>query len=409
MLKRSLAVVLWLAVMLSLFGCGGNNQTVSDSYNYLTDAQIVNTFDIGKVNIAKSPQGYYIYVDGKMYFVDGTSFEATPLCSKPNCLHSGDNCSAVVKGISDIAYSDGYIYYISSTGPEKEFMGSYLVKHSADGSTRENVYYIEKDILDFIIHRGYFYFSSREFEVDESTGLPDIDNYDTYIYRLALDGSSKEEEEIYFAEEVEKYGQISGLMAYGDNLYFDLHGTKRGSKNEDILKCMRMNLTTFEVNEMVTPSGFMLARPRLFGESLVFTSGENENGKYFYYKTDFSGENPEKFFETFEGESIICDGKYLYVDNFYTLAMPHTIEENDSVKSDCRYIKVYDENLDLIDEFSFGSGSAETWFILPLDSEVFLFGGKSKECDIIFYYDKSEFGTLNGKEWEKKFSYKEVN
>ena len=89
--------------------------------------------------------------------------------------------------------------------------------------------------------------------------------------------------------------------------------------------------------------------------------------------------------------------------------MPHTIEENDNVKSDCRYIKVYDENLDLIDEFSFGSDSAETWFIMPLDSEVFLFGGKGKEGDIIFYYDKSKFGTLNGKEWEKKFSYKEVN
>lgn len=409
MFKRYFAVVLLLSVMLSLFGCDGKEQTISDGYNYLTDAQIVNTFDIGKVNMAKSPQGYYVYVDGKMYFVDGTSLEATPLCSKPNCLHSDDNCSAVVKGIYDIAYSDGYIYYISSTGPEKEFMGSYLVKHSADGSTRENVYYIEKDITEYIIHRGYFYFASRKFEIDESTGLIDIDKYDSFIYRLALDGSSKEAEEVYFAEEVEKYGQITGLMAFGDNLYFDLYGMKRGTKNEEIIKSMKLNLDTFEVSETVTESGISLIRPMLLGNSLVFASNESENDKYIYHKTDFNGENPEKFFETYEGESIICDGKYLYVDNFYTLAMPHTIEENDNVKSDCRYIKVYDENLDLVDEFSFGSGSAETWFILPLDSEVFLFGGKGKEGDVIFYYDKSEFGTLNGKEWEKKFSYKEEN
>ena len=95
MFKRSFAVVLWLLIMFSLFGCGVTEQTISDSYNYLTDAQIVNTFDIGKVNMAKSPQGYYIYVDGKMYFVDGTSLEATSLCSKPNCLHSDDNCSEI--------------------------------------------------------------------------------------------------------------------------------------------------------------------------------------------------------------------------------------------------------------------------------------------------------------------------
>jgi len=93
------------------------------------------------------------------------------------------------------------------------------------------------------------------------------------------------------------------------------------------------------------------------------------------------------------------------VDNFYTLNMPDYIEENEAVNSTERYIKIYDSRLELVDEFSFGSGSATGWYIIPVDDEIFLFAGKGAESDVIFYYDKSEFGTLNGKEWEKTFAY----
>ncbi|MBQ8000851.1 MAG: hypothetical protein IJ298_06465 [Ruminococcus sp.] len=409
MFRRSFALILVLAVVCSLIGCDSNNQTSSDSYNYLTDAQIANTLDIGNVNIAKSENGYYVLVGSKLYFVDGVSLGATLLCSKPNCLHSDENCSAVIGNVDNIAFSDGFVYYIASAGVEKEFIGSYLVKLSADGSTKENIYYIDKDYGDFIVHRGYFYYTTREFKLDDYTGLLDIDKCDAYIYRLPLESKDKESEKVYFAEEVERDAQLSGLMAYGDNLYFDLYGMKRGTKNEEIRKSIKLNLTTFEESETITESGVSLSRPRLFGDSLVFTSDENENGKCYYYKTDFNGNNPEKFFETYDGESVFCDGKYLYVDNFYTLVMPHLFEENDEVKTDERYIKVYDSKLNLLDEFSFGSGSATTWHILSVDSEMFLFGGKGNEGDIIFYYDKSEFGNLNGKEWIKKFSYKENN
>ena len=84
MFKRYFAVVLLLAVMLSLFGCGGNNQTVSDSYNYLTDATIAKNLPFpANVNIAKSENGYYALTGKKIYYIERSSMEAIPLCNKP--------------------------------------------------------------------------------------------------------------------------------------------------------------------------------------------------------------------------------------------------------------------------------------------------------------------------------------
>lgn len=400
-------IIIVLNAAMIFCGCNDNNEQFKGSFDYRTDCQLVNSLPALNSAIAKCETGYYTLVGKKIYYIEKETMQATLLCNKPNCMHNDDTCNAQIGAVDSICYSDGYIYYVSDAEDEHEFTGAYLTQISADGSQRKNILYMEIKPTDWIIHRGYFYYSVQKYTVDENTGLENVNYADCYIYSYPIDESSADSKEIYFAEEIQKDAQISELMAYGDNLYFQIYGMQRDNKAEEIRKSLKINLEDFYVSEMISPTGYSLNQPMYLDEMLIFSTGESENGKYVYYKTDFDGNNPEKFFETYEGESIVCDGKYLYVDNYYTLAMPQLFPEEDPVNREERYITVYDSKLNKIDEFSLGDDSAKTWYLFPVDDEMFIFSGKNDNGDVIFYYDKSEFGTLKGSLWEKTFCYRE--
>lgn len=325
--------------------------------------------------------------------------KATLLCSKPNCTHNNEDCNAVIGVVDNICYYQNSIYYVCEAGPEKENIGYYLTRLSADGTAKENLLYIADDLTDWVIHRGSFYYSIRRFHVDKNSGLEDIDKTDCYVYSYSINGKSTEPKELYFAKEIEKYAQITSLMAYGDNLYFELYGMNRNNNKEEVYKTVRLNIHDNSTSYMKTTDGYILTRPIYLDGKLIFTS---ISGDDWLYKTDFNGNNPEKFFKLENRDIVSSDGKYLYIDNYVSVIRPN--EENNNDQS--RFIKVYDSGLNKVDEFSLGNGSAKTWSLLPVDDKYFIIAGKNDNGDLIFYYDKSEFGTLNGKEWEKKFSVK---
>lgn len=412
-MRRILVLVLIVfTVVMVFFGCGENNigdyDTIAkDYYDYTTDSQLVNSLSTWNSNIAKSEYGYYILIGKRIYYIEKETMTAVPLCGKPNCMHIDANCNAYVGAVDSICYSNDYIYFVSVAGDDQDFEGAYLTKMSVDGSQKENILYMDIYPTDWIIHRGFFYYSIKKYRFNEYTKLEDINYADCYILRYSTEKSDDESESIYYADEIEKDAQILNLVAYGNNLYFELYGMARDNKSVEVRKSVKMNLKDYSVSEMLSPTGYSLSQPMYLDGMLVFSSGEKNEDKYLYYKTDFNGCNPEYFFETYEGENIVCDGKYLYVDNYYTLSMPHLFPEDDPVNRDVRYITAYDSKLNKIDEFSLGGGSATTWHLFPVDDQLFLFGGESDSGDVIFYYDKNELGTIDGGLWEKTISYRE--
>lgn len=406
-MKQKIAILLLitLSITILLCGCHDKNTQLQENYDFRTDCQLVNSLSVWNNNIAKCETGYYVLIGEKIYYIEKETMQATFLCNKPNCLHNNDDCNAQIGTVDSICYSDGYIYYLSNAADEHQFNGAYLTRMSADGSQRKNILYMDIKPVDWIIHRGYFYYAIQKYTVDESTGLEDVNYADCYIYSYPTDESSRDAKEMYFAEEIRKDAQINSLIAYGDNIYFQLYGMQRNDKSIEVRKSLKMNIQNHSVTEMVSSTGYSLNQPMYLDGMLVFSSGESHNGKYVYYKTDFDGNNPEKFCETYEGESVVCDGKYLYIDNYYTLAMPSIFPQDDPVNKEERYIIVFDSKLNKIDEFSLGDGSAKTWYLFPVDDEKFIFGGRNDTGDVIFYYNKSEFGTLKGNLWEKRFSY----
>ena len=408
-MKRVLiSIVLILNIILIGCGCNDSSDEYDEHYNYITDCQLTKSAfsqNSPNCNVAKCETGYYTLSSKILYYVEGGTMQATPLCNKPNCMHNNESCNAHIGAVDNIFYSDGYIYYEKSADEDHGFEGSSFVKMSADGSQKEEVLYMENSPVDWIVHKGKFYYCVKKYTVDESTGLDNINYADCYIYSYPTDKSS-DIKEVYFAEEVEKDAQISSLIAYGDNLYFNLYGMKRDNNKIEVMKSLKLNLSESTVTETVSPNGEQISGPMYLDGMLIFSSGEVEDGKYIYYKTDFEGNNPEKFTSTYEGENIICDGKYLYVDNYFALNLSKYIENDEPVNKEERYIKVYDSGLNKVDEFSLGSDSAKTWSILPIDDEVFMFSGKSNDDEFIFYYEKTELGSLNGKVWDKKFSYR---
>ncbi len=389
-MKRCLVLLLVTLAMLSFTGCGNKTVIISDdSYNYLTDATIAKNLPFpANVNIAKSENGYYALTGKKIYYIERSSMEAIPLCNKPNCTHQNETCNSYVGAVDNICYYDGDVYYVCPAEDEKGFVGSYLVKMSADGSTKEKLLYIETDINEWMLHRGHFYYDVRIFKVDESTGFTSVSNCDCYIYDYSLaDGG--EVQVMYYAEEVYKNAQISVLSAYGNYIYFELDGIERNGSNQ-VEKTIRLNINDKTCTNMVNENGNQLRRPNYIGGQLLF----NVKGETYSYLTDFNGNNPKKFYEL--NGAPYCDGKYIYEDNMF-----------DSTETE-RRIKVYDKDMNPIDEFSLDSSSAITWHFLPVDSEMFIFAGKNESGDLIFYFDKSEFGTINGGVWELKFAYKEA-
>ena len=403
MFKRILAILLVALMLICLVGCEGEKTDISATYDFVNDCQLAKSgSNSSNVNIAKCENGYYVAVGKYIYYVDGSLMDSTVLCSKPNCLHDDELCNAYIGANDGIAYNNGYIYTFVDAGLDYEFTGNELKRISADGTEKEICFYTEFTPVDWMMHRGYLYYSVKKYQnIDYAQST----KCDAYIYRIPLDSANPKPEEVYFAEEVDHNANVSELIAFDNYLYFWVGGDLRDNKGREVSKTLCMDLSTFTTKEMLSPNGEELFFPKFLDGKLVFGGGVTDEG-YLYYKSDINGENIEPLMEIKKNEQITCDGKYLYVDNALGLTLGVAkggIDKEDTVRT----LSVYDSSLNLIDELCFESKGAYTWNLLPVDENIFLFGGKnSDDKPVIFYFDKSELGTLKGEKWELHYSYK---
>lgn len=399
-MKRFAAAVLVL-IMLSgicITGCTKDENNLTDesesAINYSTDMQITYCTTGANVPMTKSDKGYY-YVggDGIVIFVDKESKKATPLCTKPNCLHNDyKTCdayfdfslanpidSAVGAYSTVLQYNEGSLYMVCGEYDEDYTKyNQYLLKVNPDGTNRQRVTdYLEHSLSDWFIHRGYFYYST-----------------DSSILRRPLDSLKSDSEVVYKTEnyiedDVNTYNEI---CAYDNYMYFYVVEV---DDNESFLDSYNVcvNLDTLETKKLKNSKEENTDPLSFFDDKFITTRFEGKN--VTYEKRDLDGENPTDFFTQKESEmqTIFSDGKYIYLDNRVQMVLNGVKEQ---------VITIYDKNMKQVDSFTFAGMGKETCnFFNPQDNEYFLLESEDEDGNrILVMADKSQIGSIGGKTLE---------
>lgn len=122
-----------------------------------------------------------------LQYYDIASGITLPLCSKPECTHTEDSCSAFLGNtrlINGLRLYDGKIYWMA---------GGNLMRMNLDGTNHEIVveldYKTANKVLynttcsSFIVHRGYFYIAGVSMNSENGLGFEEY-----FVYAVPLDG-----------------------------------------------------------------------------------------------------------------------------------------------------------------------------------------------------------------------------
>ncbi len=132
-MKKIVKIIALVLSLMMLVSCGANSAGSIDSEPYQI-SRSRNFYSIGE-----------FYINGNiLYFGDFNSLVSVPICSKPNCTHSGDECAAY--GFADSAMivydGDSHLYYFTNEIKQENGEMFYLCeiwKCSTDGTERVKV------------------------------------------------------------------------------------------------------------------------------------------------------------------------------------------------------------------------------------------------------------------------------
>lgn len=400
-MKQICRILLILILVMCLGACQTGTEVFNNGfYNYLTDCQIVKDELASGVKYAKSESGYYVHLSKYLFYVDAATMETTPLCAKPNCLHNDEGCNSYVGRTQGIAYNNGKVYTVVEAGPEYGLEGSCFNCVSADGAEHKTFAHIKETVYDWMVHRGYIYYSIKKGIDVEAITLENYGEVQAAILRFSLDSPDKQEL-VYSSAEGLEDAFLYKLRAFGDYMYFMEQWLTLNDLN---LEWKRVSLSDLSVSDIKTPEGVALGIPYLLGDKLLMRGEKLGDGSYQYYLCDENGENAKKFFATTNHEKVYTDGTYIYFDDINNLLDSENITENSQ-----RKMTVYDKNFHKVDDFYIVNKDVLGSSFYSADDSTFVFARKTESDDyMIFYYDKSEFGSLKGGEWKCKFAYNEA-
>lgn len=224
-MKKLLTMFISLALILvlSLAACGANGleqaavidvNTEQNAPGYVEgeDYQIQASMWANHyaARFTKGENGYYYNIFGPaspLMFYDVNSGIAVPVCNRPNCSHTAENCNAslgFLTGVEFIQYYDGNLYAFGYEGMDISKANLYWV--STDGATRGKLGTLYNFVgdntgYDALIHRGYAYATLYNGGTDKRT---------VEVHRLSLSGDG-EAETIYTFED--SYGGSASIKA----------------------------------------------------------------------------------------------------------------------------------------------------------------------------------------------------
>lgn len=390
-------VMIFISCMLA--GCDKKDSEFVSKQNilgvdYSTDMQIMYLCGGGSISVpmTKSDTGYYYIGRGLngtriVIYIDRESRKATPLCSKPNCMHDDvEICDAYVKSSETVSidtifgatgnliqYYKGSLYLLCGEYDESFInYNSYIMKMDLDGSNREKITdYFDYSVKYWCLHRGYLYYLT-----------------DSTLFRISEDSLESEPEVIYKAEYFIENGRntFDYLYAYKNYIYFSVN-EKDDKGNGEGMKSYCINLDTLEKSEIKIGAEYAIVQGFL-DDRVIVTFADN-SGRFFEI-ADLDGKNSKEFIsqEQIGINSLTNDGSYFYLDNVVYAAQ----------NEEAQIITVLDNQLNEIDTFKLPQLDLIVYnFFAPQDEDFFIFECFNENDEhVIVMADKSQIGSING-------------
>ena len=410
-MKKAGIISVVFMINLLILSCSGKQSINSDSYHKGTDFQYFQTSQwYRRPKIQETENGCVFMLKDFLYIYENKTDSILPLCSKANCLHDKEKdpeklkeCSAHVdamvtnmtKPYSDITlmyYKDWiYICYpVSADAKDSQDGMCRVYRVSMDGSSKDLVYQ-QKNMQYPLLHRGYLYYYTYDFAVAESGLYSRI-----ALLRINVEDTSPKPEVIRQSDsDIRSHGE---LTAYGNYVYFSF--TDEVSDRDRVF-CY--NIESREIS--------------VFGDPGSHITGYHSNMYYLYYytgkddlylsevsKVAADGSTKEEVIPNIEqGKMLMSDEKYLYITNGWLSVDMSFAEERDPEVPDL-YVWVYDDRMDLVDEYAIPDTNDEPNYEQPPGGEVQYMRLQDEEIGEygLYIWDKSDIGTLHGKAYSQR-------
>lgn len=389
-------MVLLGVIFCFLTGCEAKPQKTgvyqgSLEVDYSSDMQIMYLCSGGSMSVpmTKSDTGYYYIGEDKiLIYIDKESKKATPLCSKPNCMHDDvEVCDAYIQFSENvmidtifgaagnlIQYYDGNLYILCGEYDKSDInYNSYIMKMDLDGSNRERFTdYFDFAVMRWCIHRGYLYYLT-----------------DSSLLRVPMDDVEAEPEVIYEAEHYVEDSQSTFKVLYVYKNYIYLKADEKDENgNGEGRQIFCINLDTMEKTD-IKINGKFASVQAFSGNKVIITCTDNNSKKYEIANLNGSGGDTLLTQNDEEKKTFTSDGVYYYLDNKAKAAADSDIEQ---------VITVLDSALNEVDTFKLPAMDLVVYnFFAPQDNECFIFESFNEKGEhVLVMADKSQIGSING-------------
>lgn len=331
-------VVLLTMIVLILSACSKNDSSPSGTTGDSTQNNYEETQPVWRLNeFTASQDGFYYRLGDfncspsveKIYYFDKETHEQYPVCSKPECQHNDESCTAVL-GWTE--YRGGIWYYADKLYLVKNSGGyTWLYRMDTDGSNREKLFEIGD--WDYGGANTYYLYFRDDNVYIICTHIENGQN--TFIRKRSLDGKV---DEMVYENMDEAYMLEEELQWYSSGLYMKeyIYNTEN---MEDSTQGTRLVAYDFDTNKTEYID---------LGNFSGYCFSKDERYCYFYrindglYRRDMKDGKEKKLYESPEGYNLFdmrCIGNYIIMTDL--LSVIHS----DSGKMPSVYVIDNDGNL----------------------------------------------------------------
>lgn len=370
--KRITIFILFILIASIITGCSANSiyvNTEQNSNGFVEIEDYQNYLDIYS-GMAKADNGYYFISNSLLHYFDISTSQSYPVCSKTNCEHNSDTCTAFLSSLNfypvQLSYYNNALYLLGWEQDGANIYHNYIYQISLDNFKRKKAAYLFDSnglaSVVFMIHRGYVYFSQGNLTMKENT---------VKLNRTKL-GNTKKNDSIQSVFEFTGIGStILGLSAYGNHVFLSVasYADEKGNGYNSSLESI--DIHTLKSKSIIENNMFAYFA----------------NGEYLYYEKNENTVNrvnlntgEDKFFCNIKGPCYISgDDNYLYFDNQQSIFIDENITDRNILVIDKKTGKpvstVIPKNIS--DECLFGG------------NDLLIFKGISEE-DTDYYYAYSK-------------------
>lgn len=349
-MKKLISAILSICILSSVActfsSCGEQPLEIdySDKYIENQDYQYMYADGFGHSSFQKSDNGYYAAVNNFIFFIDGKTMNATPLCNKSNCLHDRETdeeklkeCNAYLPDYAEytrnsIQLYNSKIYFLQlDSADSAEDVDKYLFYEMdiESGSRKLLLTYTDGKVNFWAVHRGNIYFKADNYISTDDSGELKAQNGMglNKMFRLKLGESSPKV--IYDFEKTDGIYNLqlsNSFTVYGNHIYIGYSGYKN---EEAYNKVISADEKDFESVASDVLCGY-LHIDITNDETSIILDGSEENSKVFncfyngnlcysqnnsVYVSELNGSNSELLADNING-IFLSDGKRNYTSIF---------------------------------------------------------------------------------------------